>query len=91
MAKTEANVVEVNNSSFDYSPKVVVSFMYDNGAKQKTTMTNECYKYFIGLQSKPFNQKNWSNMSKNQRLSYHIECMTHDLGATSFNYEILND
>jgi hypothetical protein len=91
MAKTEANVVEVNNSSFDYSPKVVVSFMYDNGAKQKTTMTNECYKYFISLQSKPFNQKNWSNMSKNQRLSYHIECMMNDLGATSFNYEVLND
>jgi uncharacterized membrane protein YkgB len=91
MAKTEANVIEVNNSSFDYSPKVVVSFLYDNGAKQKTTITNECYKYLTGVGSKPFDQKNWHNMNKNQRLSYHLQCMMNDLGATSFTYEVLND
>lgn len=51
------------------------------------------YKHFIDAEYNPFpiSKKVWTQMTKVERLHYHLECIAKDAGGFKFTHEMLED
>lgn len=61
--------------------------------KRFTQLSLGAYNHLTSLESIPhkITKKNWSRLSKNKRLEYHLADMMIDYGAYDFSYEVLED
>lgn len=60
-------------------------------AYQTITMSEDAYKDMINTCPEKIARKDWSQMSKNQRVEKHLELIAQALGGTAFTYNILED
>lgn len=62
-------------------------------ARQNLSITKEAFSYMTDGREIPSPKvaKIWANMSKSQRLEYHLNLIAENFNATSYSYEVLDD
>lgn len=92
---TEVHLVDVQekdkNGNYKKKETLVVRTRKTKDIVQKIRMDREAYEYMLSTPVDPKMAARWKSTRNNDRLKCHFEQIAKDLGAKSYDFEVLED